>query len=81
MAYLDSPEVTRNGDGSYTIAGGPGDPRTEDGGDWTLLDTGDGWEATHEFDGFPFGMRWATAEDAAHAVLGDPATARKWGQR
>lgn len=72
MSYLD--EASANPDGTYTIKGGPGDPRCEDGGDWTLRDTGHGWEAVHEFDSFE-GVLWASAEDAAHAVLGDPATA------
>jgi hypothetical protein len=79
MAYLDDPAVTSNPDGTYTIAGGPGDPRTEDGGDWTLRDTSTGWQATHQFDGFE--VRFATAEDAAQAALGDPAGVRLWGQQ
>lgn len=73
MSYLD--EATANPDGTYTIAG---DPQ----GDWTLRNTGNGWIATHpcdafnDFDGGPDHL-WASAEDAAHAVLGDPAKARR----
>lgn len=71
MSYLDGPEVTAKPDGTYTITGDPA-------GTWVLRDTGAGWEATHPDDGFE-GLLWASAEDAAHAVLGNPGTARRWG--
>jgi hypothetical protein len=74
VSYLD--EAIANPDGTYTIKGGDGDPGTEDGGDWILRDTGHGWEAVHEYDSFG-GVLWASAEDAAHAVLGDPVKARR----
>lgn len=78
--YLSDPAVIANPDGSYSIP----DPAHFDGwGVWTLRDTGEGWTATHPHDGFnaddPTDVpRWATAEDAAHAVLDDPTTARRW---
>lgn len=71
MNYLD--EAGLNLDGTYTIPDGAE-------GFWMLRDTGNGWAATHpcdafnDFDGGPDHL-WALAEDAAHAVLGDPATA------
>ncbi|GAA2637011.1 hypothetical protein GCM10010399_82730 [Dactylosporangium fulvum] len=74
MNALDGPNVRGpHVDGTYSIVSDiPGD------GAWVLRDTGAGWEATHPRDGWlhlPGGVpcRWATAEDAAQAVLGDPA--------
>lgn len=63
-------------DGTYTITSDwPGD--VENGHVWTLRDTGSGWEATHPRDAFTLldgtPARWQSAEDAAEAVLRDPA--------
>lgn len=72
--WLEDPSVRRNDDGTYTITSDfPDDPP------WTLRDTGAGWEPTHPDDGFE-GTLFATAEDAAGAVLGDPAKVRQYGQ-
>ncbi len=61
-------------DGSYTVVCPP-----EFGGDWTVRDTGEGWEATHPEDGFD-GDLFATAGDALVAVLDDTALARRWSR-
>ncbi|HKT03399.1 MAG TPA: hypothetical protein VJT31_28050 [Rugosimonospora sp.] len=72
--YLTDPLVQGpHQDGSYTIP----DP---DGGEWTLRDTAAGWVASRLGDDFD-GARWASAEDAAHAVLDlhHPPAPRTWG--
>jgi hypothetical protein len=74
--WLADPAVSTNADGTYSIPDGPNFPNW---GVWTIRDTGHGWEATHPNDGFD-GALWATANDAAGAVLGDPAKMRRWGQ-
>lgn len=73
MSALSDPDVWLNGDGTYTIKG---DHELD--GDWTLRDTGHGWAAEHPEDGFD--NLWASAEDAAGAVLGDPAKYRRHGE-
>jgi hypothetical protein len=57
-------------DGSYTSV-----CPSEFGGDWTIRDTGEGWEATHPRDGFDCPL-FLTAGDALAAVLGDPGRCR-----
>ena len=65
MSALNDPDVHGpHADGTYTIEDGDLAP-------WMLRDTGRGWEATHPNDGFD-GHLFATAEDAAQAVVGDP---------
>ncbi len=70
---LQDPSVRGpHADGSYTIVCPP-----VFGGDWTVRDTGHGWEAVHPEDSFD-GELFASAGDAVLAVLGDPALARRW---
>lgn len=76
MNILNDSSVRTNPDGTYTIADGPEFPGHLR-GEWTIRDTGQGWEAVHPHDGFD-GDLFASAVDAATAVLGDPADARRW---
>lgn len=66
-------EVVDNGDGTYTIPHAVG-------GDWLIYDTGSGWTASHPQDGWE-DARFATAEDVANAILGDPGPCRLWDGR
>lgn len=66
-------EVVDNGDGTYTIP----DPTSN--GDWLIYDTGEGWAATHPDDGWD--CLWASQQDAAAAVLGDPSNSLLAGGR
>jgi len=63
VSWLDGPYVYGpNPDGSYTIP----DP---DGSVSVLSDTGRGWQVRHTLHGWRDGTLWASADDAAHAVL------------
>jgi hypothetical protein len=73
VTALNDPSVRGpHADGTYTIVPDrPGDA------DWTIRDTGTGWAATHPDDGWfdqpdSTPCRWATAEDAVTAVIGNP---------
>jgi hypothetical protein len=68
-------EVVDNGDGTYAIhEGGPYH------GTWTIHSTCEGWVATHPTDGW-YGARFATPQDVACAILGDPAPCRLFDGR
>lgn len=82
MNVLDDPSVRGpHPDGTYTIVS---DIRGD--ADWTLRDTGAGWEATHPDDGWfdePGGepCRWGTAAEAVTAVIGNPLDTRLFSGR
>jgi hypothetical protein len=73
VSALNDPSVRGpHPDGTYTIVS---DVRGD--ADWTIRNTATGWEATHPDDGWfdqpdATPCRWATAEDAATAVIGNP---------
>lgn len=60
-----SDALVDNGDGTFTIPDALG-------GDWHIYDTGEGWTSSHHEDGWVGDPRWATSEQAAAAILGDP---------
>lgn len=68
-------EVVDNGDGTYSIPCGP--PYFDN---WLIYDTGHGWTATHPTDGWEDAL-FATPQDVAAAILGDPTNCRLFDGR
>lgn len=73
-------EAVANPDGTYTIDCGPVFDEPEVHSVWTLHSTCEGWLASHPHDGWGQ-VRFATAADAAQAVLGDPTNCRLFDGR
>lgn len=75
--YLQDPSVQGpHPDGTYTI---PDPVEWASTGGWTIRLCGNGWVALRDPRTTYHGVPFATAEDAAMAVLGDPAKACRVG--